>query len=214
MLFPGLPLEFDVRQEMNSLQETRNKLLYLVDAICVEESYVRQKKRGDTTIFQRGTESSEESSGDDTCSSNLSLNQEPSVELVLNGGVKSSREFSDDNDNSDSSFNQPSLISHAVVKSSGDGNESLNSSSFSNKESPVAISDLDSECEISHEGHDIQHDCSNADMQSAVRSDESSSVTSGDASCDQKTMWRRTVIRPMSWIKMHPCLCMKVAIRL
>lgn len=44
-------------------------------------------------------------------------------------------------------------------ESSGDGNESSNSSSFSNKESPVAISDLDLECEISHEGHDdIQHE--------------------------------------------------------
>ena len=72
-------------------------------------------------------------------------------------------------------------------ETSDDGNESSNSSSFSNKESPVAISDLDLECEISHEGHDdIQHDCSNADVQSAVRSDESSSVTSGDASCDQE----------------------------
>ena len=46
------------------------------------------------TIFQRGAEFSEESSGDDKCSSNLSLNQEPSVDLVLNAGVKSSREFS------------------------------------------------------------------------------------------------------------------------
>ena len=53
--------------------------------------------------------------------------------------------------------------------------------------SPVAISDLDSECEISHEGHDdIQHNCSNADVQSAVQSDKSSSVTSGDASCYQE----------------------------
>ena len=44
-------------------------------------------------------------------------------------------------------------------ESSDDGNESSNSSSFSNKESPVAISDLDLECEISHEGHDdIQHE--------------------------------------------------------
>ena len=100
----------------------------------------------------------------------MSLNREPSVDdLVLDAGVKSSREFSDDNDDSNSSFNQASLVSHAVVKSSGDGNESSNSSSFSNKESPVAISDLDSEGEISHEGHDdIQHNCRNADMQSAV----------------------------------------------
>ena len=78
--------------------------------------------------------------------------------LTIDAGVKSSREFSDDNDNSNSSFNKPSIVSHAVVKSSGessdDGNESSNSSSFWNKESPVAMSDLDSECEISHEGHD------------------------------------------------------------
>ena len=151
-------------------------------AICVKESYVRRKKRGDTTIFQRGAESSEESSGDDTCSSNLLLNQEPSVDLVLaiDAGVKSSREFFDDNDNSNSWFNQPSIVSHPVVKSSGEssdaGNKSSNSSSFWSKESPVAImSDLHSECEISHEGHDdIQHDCSNADLQSAVWSDETS----------------------------------------
>ena len=149
-----------------------------------------------------GVKSSREFS-DDNDNSNSSFNQPSIVSHAVvkssgessddgNAGVKSSREFSDDNDNSNSSFNQPSIVSHAVVKSSGessdDGNESSNSSSFWNKESPVAImSDLDSECEISHEGHDdIQHDCSNADLQSAVWSDETSSVTSGDASCDQE----------------------------
>ena len=204
MLFPGLPLERDVRFNsclMNSLQEIRRKrkdrerkstLIPCGCHLCRGKLCSAKKARRHKTIFQRGAESSEESSGDDTCSSNLSLNQEPSVDdLVLDAGVKSSREFSDDNDDSNSSFKQASLVSHAVVKSSGessgDGNESSNSSSFSNKESPVAISDLDSECEISHEGHDdIQHDCSNADMQSAVRSDDSSCVTSGDASCDQE----------------------------
>ena len=139
------------------------------------------------TIFQSGAES-----GDDTCNSNFCRLNQDSVDLVLDTGVKSSREFSDDNDNSNSSFNQPSLVSHTVVDSSGessdDGNASSNSSSFSNKESPVAMSgsmsELDLECEISHEGHDeVQHDFSNADFQSAVWSDESSSVTSGDASC-------------------------------
>ena len=187
---------------MNSLKETRRKrkdrerksaLIPCGCHLCRGKLCSAKKARRHKTIFQRGAESSEESSGDDTCSSNLSLNQEPSVDLVLaiDAGVKSSREFSDDNDNSNSSFNQPSIVSHAVVKSSGessdDGNESSNSSSFWNKESPVAMSDLDSECEISHEGHDdIQHDCSNADLQSGVWSDESSSVTSGDASCDQE----------------------------
>ena len=141
------------------------------------------------TIFQRGAESSEESSGDDTCGLNLLLNQEPFVDLVLaiDAGVKSFREFSDDNDYSNSSFNQPSIVVKSSGESSDDDNESSNSSSFGNKESPVAMSDLDSECEISHEGHDdIQHDCSNADLQSGVWSDESSSVTSGNASCDQE----------------------------
>lgn len=122
-----------------------------------------------------------------------------SVDLILDTGDKSSREFSDDNDNSNSSFSQPSLVSHAVVKSSGessdDGNESSNSSSFSSEESPIAMSgsmsdlDLELECEISHKGHDeVHHDFSNADFQSAVWSDESSSVTSGDASCDQENV--------------------------
>ena len=187
---------------MNSLQETRRKLKEreikstLIPCgchLCPGKLCSAKKARQHKTIFQRGAESCEESSGDDTCSSNLSLNQEPSVDddLVLDAGVKSSREFSDNNDDSISSFNQASLVSHAVVKSSGespdDGKESSNSSSFSNKESPVAISDLDSECEISHKGHDdIEHNCSNAEVQSAVRSEESSSVTSGDASCDQE----------------------------
>ena len=184
---------------MNSLKETRRKrkdrerksaLIPCGCHLCRGKLCSAKKARRHKTIFQRGAESSEESSGDDTCSSNLSLNQEPSVDLVL-AIDESSREFSDDNDNSNSSFNQPSIVSHAVVKSSGessdDGNESSNSSSFGNKESPVAMSDLDSECEISHEGHDdIQHDCSNADLQSGVWSDESSSVTSGNASCDQE----------------------------
>lgn len=103
-------------------------------AICVRESYVQQKKCGGTTIFQKGAESSEESSGDDSCSSNFSRLNQHSVDLVLDTGVKSSREFSDNSDNSHSSFR---VVSHAVIKSSGessdDGNASFNSSSCSNR---------------------------------------------------------------------------------
>lgn len=112
MLFPGLPLERDVRFNsclMNSLQEIRRKrkdrerkstLIPCGCHLCRGKLCSAKKARRHKTIFQRGAESSEESSGDDTCSSNLSLNQEPSVDdLVLDTGVKSSREFSDDNDN-------------------------------------------------------------------------------------------------------------------
>ena len=86
-------------------------------------------------------------------------------------------------------------------ESSDDGNASSNPSSFWNKESPVAMSgsmsELDLECEISHEGHDeVQHDFSNADFQSAVWSDESSSVTSGDASCDQENVVEEDIDSP------------------
>ena len=183
---------------MNSLKETRRKrkdrerksaLIPCGCHLCRGKLCSAKKARRHKTIFQRGAESSEESSGDDTCGLNLLLNQEPFVDLVLaiDAGVKSFREFSDDNDYSNSSFNQPSIVVKSSGESSDDDNESSNSSSFGNKESPVAMSDLDSECEISHEGHDdIQHDCSNADLQPGVWSDESSSVTSGDASCDQE----------------------------
>jgi len=156
-----------------------------------------KKARRHKAIFQRGAESSEESSsGDDTCGSNniCRLNQRS---RSVDAGVKSSSEFSDDNDNANSSFYQPSLVSNAVVKSSDessdDGNASSDSSSLSNKESPVAMpgsmSDLDLECEISHEGHEeVQDDFSNSDVQLAVWSDESSSITAGDESCDQENV--------------------------
>lgn len=188
---------------MNSVRESRRKrkdrerksaLVPCGCHLCREKLCSAKKVRRHKTIFQKGAESSEESSGDDSCSSNFSRLNQHSVDLVLDTGVKSSREFSDDSDNSHSSFR---VVSHAVIKSSGessdDGNASFNSSLCSNKESPVdmsgSMSDLDLEYEISHEGDDEdQQDFSNGDFQSAVWSDESSSITLGDASCDQENV--------------------------
>ena len=192
---------------MNSVRESRRKrkdrerksaLVPCGCHLCRGKLCSAKKARRHKTIFQKGAESSGESSGDDACSSNVSPLNQHSVDLVLDAGVKSSSEFSDDSDNSNLSFNQPCVVSQAAVinssgESSDDGNASSNSSSCSNKESPVAMSgstsDLDLECEISDEGHDeVQHDFSNVDFQSAVWSDESSSVTSGDASCDEENV--------------------------
>ena len=142
--------------------------------------------------------------------------------LKFFASVKSSREFSDDTDDSNSSFIQPSVVSHAVIKSLGessdDGNVSLNSSSYSNKESPVAmsgsVSDLGLECGISHEGHDeLQHDFSNTDFQSAWL-DESSSVTSGDVSCNEEKVVEDDSDSPDELDELQPCIYMKVAVRL
>ena len=190
---------------MNSVGETRRKrkdrerksaLIPCGCHLCRGKLCSVKKARRHKAIFRRGAESCEESSsGDDTCRSNFSRLNQRSVDLVLDPGVKSSSEFSD-NDGPNSSFNQPSLVSHAVVKSSeesDDGNASSNSSSLSNRECPVAmsgsLSDLVLECEISHEGHEeVQHNFSNSDFQSAVWSDESSSVTLSDESCDQENV--------------------------
>ena len=196
---------------MNSVRESRRKrkdrdrksaLVPCGCHLCRGKLCSAKKARRHKTIFQKGAESSGESSGDDACSSNVSPLNQHSVDLVLDAGVKSSSEFSDNSDNSNLSFNQPSVVSQAAVinssgESSDDGNASSNSSSCSNKESPVAMSgstsDLDLECEISDEGHDeVQLDFSNVDFQSAVWSDESddesSSVTSGDAGCDEENI--------------------------
>ena len=196
---------------MNSVRESRRKrkdrdrksaLVPCGCHFCRGKLCSAKKARRHKTIFQKGAESSGESSGDDACSSNVSPLNQHSVDLVLDAGVKSSSEFSDNSDNSNLSFNQPSVVSQAAVinssgESSDDGNASSNSSSCSNKESPVAMSgstsDLDLECEISDEGHDeVQLDFSNVDFQSAVWSDESddesSSVTSGDAGCDEENI--------------------------
>ena len=138
---------------MNSVQESRRKrkdrerksaLVPCGCHLCRGKLCSAKKARRHRTIFRKGAESSEESSGDDTCSSNFSRLDQHSVDLVLDAGVKSSREFSDDSDNSHSSFHLPSVVSHAVIESSGessdDGNASSNSSSCSNKESPVTMS--------------------------------------------------------------------------
>ena len=77
-----------------------------------------KKAQRHKAIFQRGTESSEESSGDDTWSSNFSRLNQDSVDLVLDAGVKSysCRDFSYDDDTSYSSFNHPSLVSRALTR--------------------------------------------------------------------------------------------------
>ena len=86
--------------------------------LCRGKLYSAKKARRHKAIFQRGTESSEESSGDDTWSSNFSRLNQDSVDLVLDAGVKSysCRDFSYDDDTSYSSFNHPSLVSRALTR--------------------------------------------------------------------------------------------------